>query len=281
MEIIGLGILATFLLYWGWRRSFFDFPHPMPSWEIPLTWVHVVLCFAIYFVALLGISPLLVIFLRPFLNNSPPIAISSWLNFLISLLILFSVLFYALRLPNEVFLKIWRRPNGGENAIVQDFKFALWAFVFVFPVVIFLNESFDFILESFFHIKELPDQLAVRFLKMTFHFPLYFVITTITIVVLAPLLEETLFRGFLQSFIRQHLGTKWAILITAICFSLFHYSKDQGAANLTIVASLFALALFLGFVYEKRGSLITSIFLHAIFNITNVINLYFFGECQL
>jgi len=143
--------------------------------------------------------------------------------------------------------------------------------------VIFLNEVSDLLLIHVFHVKELPEQLAVRFLTMTFQYPRYFFLSVITIVAFAPILEEVLFRGFLQSLIRQHLGSKVAIFITSCCFSVFHYSPQQGFSNISIIGSLFALALFLGFVYERQGSLLASVALHASFNAFSVFNLYFLG----
>ena len=98
-----------------------------------------------------------------------------------------------------------------------------------------------------------------------------------TIILLAPLIEEILFRGFLQTFIRQHLGSRQAIGITSLLFALFHYAPEQGLGNIPIVGSLLVLALFLGFVYEKRGSLLAPITLHACFNSISVLNLYFLG----
>jgi membrane protease YdiL (CAAX protease family) len=180
---------------------------------------------------------------------------------------------YAIWIPREILLKIWRRSD--QNPYSKDLKFALLSFIIAFPLVIFLNEFLDFLTSILFHAVLLPDQIAVRFLKMTFQYPRYFFMSVIIIVILAPLLEEILFRGFLQSFIRKHLGVKSAIYITALCFSLFHYSLAQGLANISIVGSLFSLALFLGFVYERRGSLITSMTLHATFNAANVLSLYF------
>ena len=87
-----------------------------------------------------------------------------------------------------------------------------------------------------------------------------------------------LFRGFLQTYIRKHLGPKQAIVITSLCFSFFHYASGQGLGNIMIITSLFVLALFLGFLYEKQGSLLAPMVLHASFNTISVINLYLFGE---
>ena len=129
-----------------------------------------------------------------------------------------------------------------------------------------------------FQVHKLPDQLAVKFLKLTFGNPVHFLLAIVSIIVLAPLIEETLFRGFLQTFIRKHLGSKQAIFITSFCFSFFHYSPGQGLGNIMILISLFVLALFLGFIYEKQGSLLAPIILHASFNAVSVINLYAFGD---
>jgi len=112
---------------------------------------------------------------------------------------------------------------------------------------------------------------------MTFGYPLYLVFAILTIGVFAPIIEEILFRGFLQSWIRQHLGSKQAILITSLLFAFFHYSPEQGIANITIIASLFVFSLFIGFVYEKQGMLASPIMLHSLFNAINGCNLYFFG----
>ena len=104
---------------------------------------------------------------------------------------------------------------------------------------------------------------------------LYFFLIVVIVTFLAPCIEETLFRGFLQSYIRQYLGPKLSIVISSFCFALFHYSSEQGLANISIIGSLFSLAFFLGFIYEKRGSLLAPIILHSAFNTISAINLYF------
>ena len=274
-EVIGFGTLALVILYFAGRAGYFAFPGEGIQWPVFIRWYHVVTVFAIYFVFVIFLVPLISLFLRPLLSTSPMIAVATWLNFLTSFFILASIAFYSCRIPEEVASKIWRRET--RSYFLQDLGVALLSFIIAFPLVTFLNEASDLILHSFFGIQELPDQLAVRFLKMTFEYPSYFFLSIVTIIVFAPMLEEVLFRGFLQSFIRQHLGSKSAILITALCFSFFHYSPEQGLSNISIISSLFALALFLGFVYEKRGSLAASMALHAFFNAFSVLNLYFVG----
>lgn len=272
---IGSGLLAFILLWYARKKNYFSLSGILIKWDIQIRWFHVVGVFLIYFMVIGFCLPWLALFFKSTLASSPPIAAASWINFSTSLFMLAIVVVYASMLPCHVARHIWRR--SGPSSYIDDIRCALISFFLSFPVVIFLNETLDLMLYYGFHIQALPEQLAVRFLKMTFHQPLYFGLSVFTIVILAPLLEEILFRGFLQSFIRQYLGTNKAILITAVCFSFFHYSPQQGFSNISIIGSLFALALFLGFVYEKQGSLAASITLHAAFNATNVINLYFFG----
>lgn len=79
-------------------------------------------------------------------------------------------------------------------------------------------------------------------------------------VVMAPLLEEMLFRGLLQSAIRSYVGRPWlAITVTSILFAVVHADPEHWPA-------LFVLATGLGYAYEKTGSLFQSIFMHAFFN---------------
>lgn len=79
-------------------------------------------------------------------------------------------------------------------------------------------------------------------------------------VVIAPLTEEMIFRGFFQTMIRSYLGRPWlAIVMTSALFAMVH-------GNLTHWPALFVLALGLGYTYEKSGSLFRPIFMHALFN---------------
>lgn len=79
-------------------------------------------------------------------------------------------------------------------------------------------------------------------------------------VVMAPLLEEMLFRGLLQSLIRSYVGRPWpAIAVTSLLFAMVHADAPHWPA-------LFVLAMGLGYAYEKSGSLFQSMFMHAFFN---------------
>jgi hypothetical protein len=120
-------------------------------------------------------------------------------------------------------------------------------------------------------------QNAVNFLIQAKQNPLTLSVAIVSIVIGAPLVEEFIFRGVFQSFFRKKKGAVASIFITSLFFSFFHFSVVQGIENLSILANLFLLSLYLGFVYEKTRSLYAPITLHVTFNLINVIKILLYG----
>lgn len=273
LATIAFGILALLLLFMGAKRGFFQFPNF--EWILPIRLLHVIGAFAIYFIVSYFATGIVVaLFRKQVMANY--MAYSNWLNFGVSFLIFILLAFYLRVLPEKVRKGIICRTTT-DHSFSEDIWSALYAWVLAFPLVLFLSQALEFIVLKLFDATHLPDQIAVKFLKSTFESPLYFGMAVISIIFLAPLIEETLFRGFLQTYIRQHIGSRQAILITSVCFSLFHYAAGQALGNISIIPPLFILSLFLGFLYEKRGSILAPMILHGSFNAVSVINLYLFG----
>ncbi len=78
-------------------------------------------------------------------------------------------------------------------------------------------------------------------------------------VVLAPVVEELIFRKLMLDRIRNH-GEKTAIIFSALCFGLFH-------GNLTQFLYAFSVGLFLGYVYCKTGKVLYTMVMHALLNL--------------
>lgn len=76
---------------------------------------------------------------------------------------------------------------------------------------------------------------------------------------IAPLAEETFFRGFLFASLREHQGPLKAMVTTALLFTLFHLTP-------TAFVPLFFLGCFLALLYHLSDSLLPSILLHATMN---------------
>jgi membrane protease YdiL (CAAX protease family) len=78
-------------------------------------------------------------------------------------------------------------------------------------------------------------------------------------VVMAPVFEEIVFRGFLFRGLANSLGWVWAGLISAAVFGGAHLQLD-------VFLPLAALGFILAWAYHHTGSLWTNITMHAIFN---------------
>lgn len=122
-----------------------------------------------------------------------------------------------------------------------------------------------------FYSGPLPDQVAVEHLKATQDHPFLFQMTLLEVTFLVPIVEEILFRGYLQGWLRSWLGRWWGIGVSSLIFAFFHYSASQEIFNIELIASLFVLACYLGFLYEKYQNIWAPIGLHAIFNTISVI----------
>jgi CAAX protease family protein len=85
----------------------------------------------------------------------------------------------------------------------------------------------------------------------------------LTVVVVAPIGEETLFRGFLFRGWHRSAKDAWAVIIvTALLWALIHLQYD-----LYNMAQVFAYGLLLGWLRWVTGSTILTILLHGLINL--------------
>jgi membrane protease YdiL (CAAX protease family) len=89
-------------------------------------------------------------------------------------------------------------------------------------------------------------------------------------VIVAPLVEETVFRGFVYGVLKRFTDPIFAAITSSALFALAHF-------HLGSAVPLFVLAL--GFVgaYERSGSLLVPMFMHALFNGISLGALIFMG----
>ena len=92
-----------------------------------------------------------------------------------------------------------------------------------------------------------------------------FILLFLAIVIIAPIGEEVLFRGFFQQFLEKYWKdiTK-AILVTSLFFAIIHM-------NTYWLIQIYILGVFLGYLSWKTNSIIPSIILHSINNGTAMI----------
>ena len=81
----------------------------------------------------------------------------------------------------------------------------------------------------------------------------------VTAVVAAPIAEEFFFRRVLQGWLETRLGD-WAVVVSAVCFGMAHLGHGLGWIP------LIGFGLAAGYLARRRGTILPSIVLHALFN---------------
>lgn len=87
--------------------------------------------------------------------------------------------------------------------------------------------------------------------------------TTLFAAIAGPVVEELFFRGFMYGALRKYIGIFWATMVTAVLFSALH-------TNVVGFFPIMILGIALAYIYEKTGTLVSSITLHTIHNLTMV-----------
>lgn len=161
---------------------------------------------------------------------------------------------------------------GSLTNILKDMNLAFFSWFLAFPAAVTVSKIVESI-ALWSGWGEQPDQLAVQLVKETLLDPQLFMRLVATIVVLVPLAEELLFRGYLQGYLITRMNRWGAIALTSACFVMFHYSPSQGLTNITVLLSLFPLSCYLGYLREKQQSLWAPAILHGTFNFISVLML--------
>ena len=107
-----------------------------------------------------------------------------------------------------------------------------------------------------------PEQYA---LQVSTTSTLVLVLAAISAVLLAPLVEEVVFRSLLFQSVRRKLGLSAAMVIQALVFAYIHLEILDNPPS---VVGLVALALWLAGAFHRTGSLVVPVTAHATYNLT-------------
>lgn len=100
-------------------------------------------------------------------------------------------------------------------------------------------------------------------------------LTAVSLVILPPIVEEILMRGFLYSSLRRSMPKIVAALVTSILFASAHLEFGEGAPLLWVAAiDTFVLSLVLVFLREQTGRLWASMGVHGLKNTIAFISLF-------
>ncbi|MBA3816949.1 MAG: CPBP family intramembrane metalloprotease, partial [Parachlamydiaceae bacterium] len=203
--------------------------------------------------------------------QKPDLLQLGWLNVLAILATAFALWIYSLILGDQTTRQIWGQGASHKKyGFISNFLIGSLTWLLAYPLVTAFGQLIAMLLSLFYQGPH-TDQVAIKHLKSIMDSPWLFPITVIEIVTIVPAIEEFIFRGLLQTWLKGKLGVISAILITSLIFALFHFSFGQGIDNIELVLSLFILSCFLGFVRERQQSLWASIGLHSTFNAISIV----------
>lgn len=112
-----------------------------------------------------------------------------------------------------------------------------------------------------FKYEPAPQPVVQMYLKKsTEPYLLYF---TFFVAIVGPIIEEVFFRGFTYTAFRKKWGVRGAVLGSSAVFALMHM-------NVIAFFPIFALGIFLAYLFEKTGSLVPSMTVHMIHNLIMV-----------
>ena len=170
--------------------------------------------------------------------------------------ILFSFLFRGMR-PAELFgfdrLSFLKVFLWGAGLLIAAFPL-IFASSAVVSSLMHANPQKDSqpIMQLFEHVAEPAKKIPIIFLA----------------VVIAPLAEEFVFRGFLYGVLKRYAGALPALVFTGVAFALIHLHVPS-------LLPLFLLACVLTLAYELSGSLLVPMAMHALFNAITLVGVFF------
>lgn len=134
---------------------------------------------------------------------------------------------------------------------ISDYIILFFFTMFFIPVISFINAISMMFVENY---------IATELDSMNNN-PL--LLNIILIAFIPAIVEEITFRGIIYGGYKGG-KTKYAILASALLFGLFHMNINQ-------LSYAFVMAIFFCLIYESTGSILSTIFVHFIFNSNSVI----------
>lgn len=153
----------------------------------------------------------------------------------------------------------------------KDFWIGIVGYIGILPLFVVILVALVAIVQLFSY-EPPPHPLVEIFLEEEKRAPWLIVYSIFLACIAGPILEEIFFRGFLYPALKKRWGMNAALVLSAALFSSIHQ-------NVFAFLPVFVLGLVLGYLYEERGNLMPSIFLHVIHN--SIFISYFFLAQQM
>jgi membrane protease YdiL (CAAX protease family) len=262
-------ITGVFFLLLSRRYTLFSLPKEKAAWKEDLSLISPLFALLLYF---FGTGPVTAFTYR-LCKETYPLCTPSLIwasSFFVGISFSFITLVGLISFHSKVLKK---RILGAGNCIIKLLQ-GMFLAVGVYPVAVAAVGIMNFLL--FYCVGHEPreEQVAVILLKNLPRTSPLFSIALLFALGVVPVVEEFLFRGFIQNYLVRFCSYRGAIFLTSLIFSFFHYSSSQGFMNISLLLGLCITSLFIGAVYVRYGSIWTAIGLHAMFNAISMLFLF-------
>jgi membrane protease YdiL (CAAX protease family) len=250
-------LLAGSLIFWGQGiQRLLQGQRMIPYWYHSIRAVHIprgAVIFALLWLALIAVqsrqgsdqTPEL-----PSLERVRAVLLDTVITGMILIPALLASLFWRIRSRADL-----ARIGLRQDHLDQQFRDGAWGLLIAaLPVALLLMMTASLRTEETQH----P---YLRLLQATAS-PTDLLMIVLAAVVVAPLLEELLFRVILQSWLSEWFSPGAAIVLSSLLFGAVHGFPD--------CIPIFGLALVLGTIYQRRSSYLAVVVLHALFNAYNL-----------
>lgn len=148
-----------------------------------------------------------------------------------------------------------------RHGLIKAFGIGFVALLLSLPIVILANAAFQHLVLKP-HFPDLGVQEAVRIFMTSSDIGVR-VALVVSAVIVAPVAEELLFRGFLYPAIKRFTDPLFAMVCSGLLFAAVHN-------NLPALVPLMILGIAFALAYEYSGNLWVPVFMHALFNLFNI-----------
>jgi hypothetical protein len=240
----------------------------------PITWgpwSAIIIALVIFLLA--QIIAVQVVSIYPLLRHWSQKAAVQWLNNSVNGQFFYYLIAETLTVSAIIGFIRWRKGSlaaiGLKRPKLKDTYYALIGLVIYFPMLIVAVDLFKVI----FPRLDLNQQQATGFSTSTTGWPL--ILVFFSLVIMPPIAEEIMFRGFVYSGLKRNLPKVLAVLITCAVFAAPHLLESVGTGPLWVAGiDTFVLSLVLIWLREKTGRLYASMGLHGLKNLIAFIYLY-------
>lgn len=134
-------------------------------------------------------------------------------------------------------------------------------YVALVPVLILMLAITAIVINA---VKYIPQRQPVVELFMKEKGTAFLAYSSLFAAILGPIVEEIFFRGFMYGLFKKYIGIFWAMVLTAAIFATLH-------THVVGFFPIMALGMLLAYLYEKTGTLVSSMTVHIIHNLVMVL----------